>query len=529
MGAQQTIAATCSIDGRRVERAGQETGIATRWLVPDLSMALALLTVLIALLLFDIPHSVFRDSDTGWHIRTGEAILSGGGLPRTDPYSLLKKGQPWFAWEWLSDVLTAAAHQFAGLAGVAMLYLAAIAVCTWMWIRMHWAAGGNFLFACATATLMISTANLHWLARPHVFSWILVLGALLFLERTSLRLNSVTGAGIAVFGALWANMHASFLLGPGIAFIYAASSFARPLIWDLNRAEEWRRSRLFASIAALSLAGTFLNPYGWNLHRHVFAYLGDSELLDHIGEFQSFNFHVGGAGQILLCVGIAVFGGVLALGQKKLAHFLLAVFFVGVALRSARGLPLVALVLLPIANGALTEGLRTARQLRPEIRNIINAFLDYSGGLRAIDRKLGGIALAPVVIVLLFAWSRTAAAQNNSGFPADEFPVRAASEIAKLPSGARLLAPDKFGGYLIYRFGEARPVYFDGRSDFYGSAYMKAYLNLVELRPGWREQVERIGFTHALLPNSYSLIPALEAAGWHKLYSDNVATLLGNK
>ena len=94
MGAQQTIAATCSIDGRRVERAGQETGIATRWLVPDLSMALALLTVLIALLLFDIPHSVFRDSDTGWHIRTGEAILSGGGLPRTDPYSLLKKGQP---------------------------------------------------------------------------------------------------------------------------------------------------------------------------------------------------------------------------------------------------------------------------------------------------------------------------------------------------------------------------------------------------------------------------------------------------
>ena len=106
------------------------------------------------------------------------------------------------------------------------------------------------------------------------------------------------------------------------------------------------------------------------------------------------------------------------------------------------------------------------------------------------------------------------------------FPVKAASEVEKLRANARLLAPDLFGGYLIYRFAGERKVFFDGRSDFYGVDYMKDYLKLIEVRPGWRDELAKRAFTHALLPNRYSLIPALETAGWHKLYSDDVATLL---
>ena len=45
-----------------------------------------------------------------------------------------------------------------------------------------------------------------------------------------------------------------------------------------------------------------------------------------------------------------------------------------------------------------------------------------------------------------------------------------------LPANARILAPDKYGGYLIYHFAGARKVFFDGRSDYYGSNYMKNYL-----------------------------------------------------
>ena len=55
---------------------------------------------------------------------------------------------------------------------------------------------------------------------------------------------------------------------------------------------------------------------------------------------------------------------------------------------------------------------------------------------------------------------------------------------------------------------------------------MKDYLRLVEVRPGWRELLDRDRFTHALLPNQYSLIPALQQLGWKEKYKDGTATLL---
>ncbi len=115
---------------------------------------------------------------------------------------------------------------------------------------------------------------------------------------------------------------------------------------------------------------------------------------------------------------------------------------------------------------------------------------------------------------------------GRTGFPPDQFPVKVAGAIEKLPQGIRLLAPDKYGGYLIYRFQGKRKVFFDGRSDFYGAEYMKRYVRLMQVRPGWREQLQAVGFTHALLPNDYSLVAALEEAGWKRLYRDELATLL---
>ena len=98
--------------------------------------------------------------------------------------------------------------------------------------------------------------------------------------------------------------------------------------------------------------------------------------------------------------------------------------------------------------------------------------------------------------------------------------------VEKLPLPARILASDSFGGYLIYRFNGARQVYIDGRSDFYGAAFLKQYLDLMSARPGWRDIVDSFDFTHALLPNGSPLLGALEQAGWTKLYKDEVATLL---
>src|SRR5580765_9031590 len=97
-------------------------GVLLRWFVPDLAFATACVTLFYCLFLFQGYQKLFRDSDAGWHIRNGESILATGTLPHTDPYSFTRAGQPWYAWEWLSDIAMGALHRLGGLNAVALFY-----------------------------------------------------------------------------------------------------------------------------------------------------------------------------------------------------------------------------------------------------------------------------------------------------------------------------------------------------------------------------------------------------------------------
>lgn len=489
--------------------------------MPDLAMVVALLCLAYGLLLGQGVERLFRDSDTGWHIRIGERLLAGHPLPRTDPYSFTRPGAPWIAWEWGSDLVMGAAHRWGGLQGVALLYTVVVAAAGWLWMRLHWSVGGNFFLAVAMASPLLTTIQLHWLARPHVFGWLLSLAALLLLEKAPQRFRFRHGVAAAAGGALWANVHASFMFLPLMALIYAAGNWMKRRLWD----EPGKDPGWYVRVAVWALSGTVLNPYGWALHEHVVRYLSNRELLSRIGEFQSFQFQAQGSLQVLLTVGLAAFGASAAFIYRRPEHALLSALLLALALRSARGLPLLAWLALPLANGAITQAL-VGGPWRRAVGERLQRFLAYSGRLRRIDSLCGGYAWAPVAVMAAVALLQTPAVAAKAAFPASEFPVQAAEQVAALPESARLLAPDKYGGYLIYRFEGRRKVFFDGRSDFYGLELMKDYIRLMEARPGWREQVDRLQFTHALLPNDYSLVAGLEQWGWKRLYRDSTATLL---
>lgn len=458
-----------------------------RVLLPDLALALSLFAALYALVFYNAPEQLFRDSDAGWHIVTGERILATGAVPRVDDYSFSHPAAPWFAWEWAADVAMGAAHRSAGLRGVTLLYIATIAATVWIWVRLSFTCGANFFAVCLFASPMLTTAQLHWLARPHVFSWVLLSIALLLLEKE--RMNWRWAFGI---GVLWANWHGSFFLLPVLCLIYGA---------------RW------AAVAAI--AASFVNPYGWELHTHLIGYLRNTELLSRVAEFQSFNFHSEGAWQVAAVLLIGMTGFVCALAMGQWSRALTLLLLSAMALRTARGLPVLAMAGLPLAAGAMSTALAAWTLLPPIARRV----LDYGDRLRNLQEPLRGYAPGAIVFALL----ALAVLGSHSAFPAKEFPVAAAQHI---PEDARLLAPDKYGGYLIYRFKGARKVYFDGRSDYYGAAFMKEFVDLVEVRSGYEEIVKKYGLTHALLPPRYSLIPALERAGWKRLYADETSVLL---
>lgn len=458
------------------------------WLLPDLALALALFSLFYALAFYRAPEQLFRDSDSGWHIRTGERILRDLAVPHADSYSFSRPAGEWFAWEWAAAAAMGFSHRLAGLPGVAALYLAAIGLCTWLWVRLHWACGSNFFAVCLFASPMLTAAQLHWLARPHVFGWVWLLLSLLLLETGRLRWWSAL-----IISIFWANTHGSFFLLPILCILYGAA-------WP---------------VCLAAAAGSLVNPYGPNLHIHLFQYLSNSELLSRIAEFQSFNFHADGAWQIGALLLLCMAGCVAALGCGQWRRAAVLLLLTATALRSARGIPVLALAGLPLAGGAITAAL--ARWPLWPARG--HAALAYGDRLRQLQTPLRGwltgVAVAGLALLAVLG--------SHAGFPPTEFPVAAA---AHLPSGGVLLAPDKYGGYLIYRFDGARKVYFDGRSDYYGVAFLKEYVDMVELRAGWEQTIARHGFTHALLPVRFSLVPALEKAGWRKLYSDATSVLL---
>ncbi len=458
--------------------------------MPNAAAVFAVLTVLYCLVIFDAPRQLFRDSDSGWHIRTGETILRTARLPVSDPYSFSRPGAQWFAWEWGADVLMGFAHQSGGLRGVVLLYAAAIGLVTWLWFQLHWAAGSGFLVACAMLPPMLSTASLHWLARPHVFGWIALLVTLIWAERGLRR-----PGWAVILGCVWANLHASFFLGPVVLAAYGLGE------WLRRKQPPVHHGRAIAGF----LVGSLINPYGWQVHGHIIRYLLDQELLARVAEFQTFNFHTPGAGQIALTLGLAAVGATLALRERRWDHALLLALFAVIALRSARGLPVLAVGLLPLAAASITQALPWPQ------------FHQYAANLRAIDARLPAWPAIPAVALLL------ATLAGTPGFPAREFPVDA---VRSIPPDARLFAPDKFGGYLIYRFQGSLPVFFDGRSDFYGLDFLKQYIRMVEVRPGWSGLFDQWRFTHALVAQDAPLRAALEARGWRKVAEDQAAVLL---
>src|SRR5262249_39747715 len=80
---------------------------AARWLAPslaDIIFGALLLWLALVTMRSDGSLGLLLDSNTGYHIRTGDFILTNRTIPHSDIFSFSRPGQPWFAWEWLCAV-----------------------------------------------------------------------------------------------------------------------------------------------------------------------------------------------------------------------------------------------------------------------------------------------------------------------------------------------------------------------------------------------------------------------------------------
>jgi hypothetical protein len=480
-----------------------------RWLAPSL---VDVLFVVLLLAVFVRPggwQALLADGDTGWHVRTGELVLATGQAPRSDPFSFTRPGQTWYAWEWLSDTGFAIAWRHGELTAVAkmagaVLCLAA-ALLFWRLLRR----GAGLWIALGVTLAAVSASSVHYLARPHVFSILFYTASLWVLDEARLRPRLIRV--LPPLAALWANLHAGFVALPA-TLVFAAA------------VDAWRRdfsgARRHGAAAVACLLASGLNPYGFELHRHILAYLDAPWILNQVQEFQSPSIRSEGmvVFAVLLLVSVALASKTVARGEWFEGGLVLAWSFA--ALRSARHIPFFAIAAAPVVAGECARLWRTAAGSAPP-HAPLRVFWETGCDLGSRPRATFWLPLFGAAAL---------AASPAVEFPAARFPVQAVERnlglLADSSFNPRVLASDQWSDYLIYRLYPARRVFFDGRSDFYGPAVAADYRTVMTAAPGWREVLARYRFDLALLPRDCPLNAALEREpGWHKFYEDSVACL----
>ena len=452
------------------------------------------------------------DGDTGWHIRTGEYILANHRVPAQDLFSFSKPGQPWFAWEWLTDVLFAELFRTGGLKAIVLFSGIMIALFATVLLRYAVWRGANGLLAACVCLFAVGGSSMHFLARPHLFT-LLLLPACLWLVEADRRQNTAWIWWLIPITMVWANLHGGFLVFLVCLALLAIGSAVEAM---LGR-PRWPAVTRYATLLAGCSAATLVNPYGIGLHVHILSYLRADWIKDLVQEFQAPTFRSEGQFQfeVLLVAGLVLTG--LLLRKQRITEGLWLLFLAHSSLTSVRHAPLYAAVAAPLLASELSLWWKTlaAEAKKSSVLSILQQLGED------LTSSFGRTSIWPVVVLVALAFI-DAPIKWPSDFPAEAFPVAMVHENAKVLESGRLLTTDQWGDYIIYTFYPRQKVYVDGRSDFYGESLGTEYLHLLQGAYDWRIILNRWGFDVALLPVNWPLAQMMKTdPSWQVIKDDS--------
>lgn len=460
-------------------------------LAPSAGLVAGAVLALVVAMLAAFEPRLFNDGDTGWHLATGRLILDSGVVPLADPFSFTAAGRPWHAHEWLAEVLMALAGRLGGWAGVALLPALALAAA----LTIVAAEAGRWfdarklvlLLALVAATLMP-----FMLARPHVLAW----PVLVF---WTWRLLAAREAGrapplaLALLILVWANLHASWVLGLGIAGLLGLEALVdgpdrrRVLIG-------WGGFGLACLVAAMV---TPQGPEGLTFP----LMLSRMETLALVAEWQPTSFARHPAFEAVLVALLAV--ALLRPLRLPGLRLVLLLVLLHMALQHQRHQAMFVLI------GALL----LARPLGAALAST------------AVPVSRRWLALPAVLLLALVAARLAVTVVRQDAY------ANPASALAAVPAALRsqpVFNAYHFGGALI--FAGVRP-YIDGRQDMYGDDFVKDFWRLHQTgssrqMAAFRAELARRDIRWTILARDAPVAAWLDREpGWRRLYADRWAVV----
>lgn len=490
-----------------------------------------LMVIILFLLLFGMVGAPI-DTDTWWHLRSGDYILANRRVPLTDPFSFTKRDQPWIDQSWGSQVIMVGFYRVFGGTGLAgdtgniglavyMLLLAVGGI-----VLVYRMCEGNVYTKAAIIILAAATASIFWSARPQMMSFFLsaVVLYLLYLYRHK-QVDRLWL--IPILMVIWVNLHSGFAIGfilllgtiagevLGKLFGLTAPSGPLPASSEgkLPSSLLWRQIGKLALITILSAVLLVINPNTTQMWTYPFKTVGIGALQQFIQEWASPNFHIRGTWPFLFML-LAMFA-VLGLSTRRIdcTDLVLVCGTAFMALYAGRNIATFAIVAAPVLSRHL------------------NIVLEDHGWRLMKARPVRGIALILNVTILLgvllgvgLKIALTLHPKAVAEAQANALPVRAAAYLNAAKPAGPMFNSYNWGGYLMFAAPEY-PVFVDGRTDLYDDALLNQWLRTM-LGDDWHQTFEQWHIRLAVIEKDSALAKLLRhESSWKEVYTDQQASI----
>jgi hypothetical protein len=452
---------------------------------------------------------LLQDPDSFWHIYTGQWILAHRQFPTIDFWSYTAAGKPWISTEWLSQVALAVAYRLGGWHGVVIL-TAIVCAAIFGILCFYLVQNLRFSVAIGWTALTALAISPHLLARPHIFSYVLMEIWIVYLlnsyDAENFKLRSLMT--LAPLMVLWANTHGSFTFGLVLLYVFVGAC----LFQNLLKREYIKNFHLLIILIVVSLCA-FLTPYGFvpalmskELLNLKFTMSGITELRS--PDFQAYTI------QLILFVALflAIFGFGIKLHGARLIAFII---ITGLALSYTRGL----IMFFIIAPFILARPVRASARYFAQLSKTQPSEHEPDPVLQYLQGRSTGlptvcVVIAVLVITLSTWWRRDAVPPDSIA------PDAALAFVKKEKITGNVFNDYDFGGYLIF---SGIPTFVDGRALPFGDDFLRKYFNAVilsDLENSFK-LLDDYKVSWIILNPTRPLSRALaQDANWRQVYSD---------
>jgi hypothetical protein len=460
--------------------------------------------------------SLLKDPDTLWHIRDGQWILENARFPVVDFYSYTAAGTRWIDGEWLSDVFFALAFDIGQWRGVVILSAILIAAVIGI-LSIYLLQNLRFSVAIGWTAVTAFAISPHYIARPHLFSFMMLLVWLIILVEAYDKGDFKPSIPIlAILIILWANLHGSFTLGIALLFVFSGY-FCWESFLQGKYSRCWRTFLMFLIVCLSAL----LTPYG------IFSALMTLETFNmkipfqYIGEWKSPDFQVY---QPFLVLFVGLFGAIAGLGVRLRGPRLIVFsMMLLLGLSHIRGLLmffLVAPIILARPIRARSVWWRATRFTNPNSSESAGAVDPIPNYFQVRPIMIPAICLVVAALATVYSWRYT-----NSGPPGSVAPQSAIDFVKQSGISGNVFNSYNFGGYLIF---SGIPTFIDGRTPPYTDEFLRRYFDAVSLRDINEafQLLDEYKVRWVLLEPGQPLAKAVaRSASWDEVYSDKYSVV----